>query len=205
MENVKSVEHRDLIFSDDGGEYIAPLSLKKRNLNLKFQGSEDKTVNKDGFIKIKTAVKEPVGEVDESFVTLEPLEQSKTVEQFLVDEPEPEFIDFTSQRLKDKLKDALSKKNEQYLSDSEKLYKFGIRKLILEEEEILEEEKETPGEIPEGPDLFSPKYQSYKEKWQIQVKIMDDSCQKFNEMNREASSKLLELILESYIEKQVQR
>lgn len=36
MENVRSIEHRDLIFSDDGGEYIAPLSLKKRNLNLKF-------------------------------------------------------------------------------------------------------------------------------------------------------------------------
>lgn len=122
-------------------------------------------MNKDGFIKIKTAVKEPVGEVDESFLTLEPLEQSKTVEQFQVDEPEPEFIDVASQKFKDKLKNTLIKKNEQYLTDSEKLYKFGIRKLILEEEEILEEEKETPGDTPGGPDHFSPKYQAYKEKW----------------------------------------
>lgn len=171
MENVKSVEARDLIFSDDGGEYIAPLSLKKRNLNLKIQGSEDKTINKDGFIKLKTAVKEPVGEVDESFLTLEPLEQSKTVEQFQVEDPEPEFIDFGSQKFQEKLQKALSQKNEQYLSESEKLYKFGMRKLILEEEEILEEEgqdaKDTPGKTPGAPDTFNPNFQAYKEKWQV--------------------------------------
>jgi len=105
MENVKSVEHRDLIFSDSGGEIPAPLSLKKRNLNLKFQGSEDKTINKDGFIKIRTAVKEPVGEVDESFLTLEPLDQSKTVEQFQIEEdPELElWIDVASLKFKDNL------------------------------------------------------------------------------------------------------
>jgi hypothetical protein len=45
----------------------------------------------------------------------------------------------------------LKSKNEEYLSESEKLYKFSIRKLIVEEEEILEiemqdgDKKETPG------------------------------------------------------------
>lgn len=76
---------------------------------------------------------------------------------------------------------------------------------MLEEEEILEVEakdsKETPGETPGQPDFFSPKYQAYKEQWQVQLNIMDESCSKFNELNREASTKLIELILESYIEK----
>ena len=54
-----------------------------------------------------------------------------------MDEPEPEFVDFTSQRIKDKLREVLRQKNEQYIKDSEKLYKFSIRRLVLEEEEIL--------------------------------------------------------------------
>jgi len=49
------------------------------------------------------------------------------------------------------------------------LYRFGIRKLVCEEEQILEiemqENNETPGNTPGKPDVFSPKYQAYKEKW----------------------------------------
>ena len=121
--------------------------------------------------------------------------------------PETSPIDFDGVIFRNKIQAAVQQAEREYLENSEMLYKFNMRKFMYTEKEIILEipdridnymEEDTPGYDPK---VKSPKSQNYEKAWQKQLLSLEVTSEQFNLLNREASSKLVDLIVSEYIEK----
>ena len=79
-------------------------------------------------------------------------------------------------------------------------FMYTDKEIILDVPDSIESymEADTPGYDPK---VKSPKSQNYEKAWQKQLKSLEVTSEQFNILNREASSKLVDLIVEEYIEK----